>query len=657
MSLEEGLKYLQIQDYPRAVEILEEYCQQSANFHSPFHIQAKIALARAYRGNNQRQQAIVLAVELANHLDNEVSQWAKGLLAILTAEEKVVGIATHTSGPRSLPKAGRAGQVGVKLSLAIPNHSLLTAQALTLITINAAIFALFSVFARIIGVVNPLINLIIALILTGLVNGVSFFLAPIIIDWTQKRLYRIRWVSLAEIKRDSPESAAVIGRVCREKRLEPPKLGIIEDNQPLAFTYGFLGGNTRLVVSRGLFIYLDDEEVATVYAHELGHIWRGDWVLMTIGASFAHLSSYLNSLARHRDGTDKNPVVAGFFRLTATVIGQINTFWWLYLARTREYFADHFATEVTGNPNALARALVKIAMGLIQENSLTSPLLSSINILNIFPPQEAVIAGNVYPIALEPRRIGQTFLWDLFNPWAKWLEFSSTHPLTGKRMRALANYARQMNLDIEFSLDEVLREGTELNRKQLNQQFFVRFCLYYAPWLGLLIGGAIAGLSWQKMAFWGVFSWILPGWGAGILIKRGVQYPSLKNANFADIFTLSDEITANPLQGIPIKLRGQLISQGEDFILKDTTGIIPLSPNHRWGFFSQFLPDNQQINAINGESVQILGWFRRDLSPRLEWIEIIHENGTILGYPRFWSLVSGLGWIIIGLIIKIIFSK
>jgi Zn-dependent protease with chaperone function len=655
MLLEEGLKYLQMQDYSRAVELLEEYCQQSANFYSPFHIQAKMALARAYRGNNQRQQAIALAMELTNHLDNEVSQWAKGLLAIFTAEEKSVGIATNTVQSRSLAKAGRAGQLGVKLALAIPNHSLIVAQVGTIMAINAVILAIFSVLIRIIGFKSPVTILIPAFVLTCLVNGVVFFLAPLFIDWTQKRLYRIRWVSLAEIKRDSPEAAAVVGRVCREKKLEPPKLGIIEDTRPLAFTYGSLRSNARLVVSRGLFTYLDDEEVATVYAHELGHIWRGDFSLMTVDASLVHLSDYIHSLARNRDGTNKNPVVAGSLWLLATLFRQISTFLWLYLSRTREYFADHFATEVTGNPNALARALVKIASGLIQQNPPTGPLLSSVNVLNIFPYQEAMIAGNVYPIALEPYRIGQTFLWELFNPWAKWLEFSSTHPLTGKRIRAMANYARQMNLDTEFGMDEVLRKGTELNRKKLTQQFLGRLCLYYAPSLGLIVGGVMAGLNWQKTPAWGVFSWILLGWGGGIMIKRLLQYPSLKNANFVDIFTLSHDIYINPLQGFPIKLRGELIGQEGDFILKDTTGIIPLSSNHHFGFLSQFLPDNQPLASINGESVQILGWFRRDLSPCLEWREIIHHHGSISGYPQFWPLVSGISLIILGLIIKFVF--
>src|SRR5207344_416074 len=41
----------------------------------------------------------------------------------------------------------------------------------------------------------------------------------------------------------------------------------------------------------------------------------------------------------------------------------------LWFSRTREYYADRFAGRVTGNPNALASALVKIAYGLAAADS------------------------------------------------------------------------------------------------------------------------------------------------------------------------------------------------------------------------------------------------------------------------------------------------
>jgi hypothetical protein len=303
----------------------------------------------------------------------------------------------------------------------------------------------------------------------------------------------------------------------------------------------------------------------------------------------------------------------------------------------------------------LSRALVKIAFGLVQETAQSSPLLLSTNVLNIALEQDAIITGNVYGIALESRRIGQSFLWDIYNPWAKWLELQSNHPLTGKRIGALANYAGQMDLDIEFSLGEILRQEIELDRKKLYQNFFLRLCLYYAWGLGFIIGVVIAGFLGLKFSSWAALGLILVAGGLGIIINRLASYPRLKNASFSDIFSLTDNPCSHPLPAIPVRLRGELIAQGKNFFLKDSTGIIPLAPNYRFGFWHKIRTTNPPMAAINNTSVQVLGWFRRDLSPRLEWSQITHSGGNIRFYPRFWPLVSGFGLLVSGLIIAVTF--
>ncbi len=55
----------------------------------------------------------------------------------------------------------------------------------------------------------------------------------------------------------------------------------------------------------------------------------------------------------------------------------------------------------------------------------------------------------------------------MFNPWDWWMELNSTHPLTGKRVRALSTYAEQLGLAIEFDMGQVIGEGKSLNKSQL----------------------------------------------------------------------------------------------------------------------------------------------------------------------------------------------
>ncbi|MGB3638565.1 MAG: M48 family metalloprotease [Rivularia sp. (in: cyanobacteria)] len=117
-------------------------------------------------------------------------------------------------------------------------------------------------------------------------------------DLTQNWLYKTRWVELAEIENLSPETIRVIRRVCQQKKIKTPRLGIIEDQNPTAFTYGSLPNSARLVVSKGLFTYLDDDEVATVYAHELGHIVHWDFAVMTVASTLVQICYLIYVTAR-----------------------------------------------------------------------------------------------------------------------------------------------------------------------------------------------------------------------------------------------------------------------------------------------------------------------------------------------------------------------
>ncbi|MEN9218559.1 MAG: M48 family metalloprotease, partial [Gloeomargarita sp. DG_2_bins_126] len=147
----------------------------------------------------------------------------------------------------------------------------------------------------------------------------------------------------------------------------------------------------------------------------------------------------------------------------------IGTYLLLYLSRVREYFADHFAAEATGNPNALSQALVKIAYGILdqsQKSEQPSRVLEGTRALGIFDPKAAVATGTVYGAA-GTEAVGRVFLWDLFNPWATWMELNSTHPLTGKRVRALASYAEALGQPAAFNMAEILSEGRHLDKGRL----------------------------------------------------------------------------------------------------------------------------------------------------------------------------------------------
>lgn len=289
------------------------------------------------------------------------------------------------------------------------------ASGVTMTLLFGMVLALGLSLVFILGNDNPLQGLAIAIGITLVFNIAAFFISPFIMDLTQGWLYQTRWVELAEVETLSPETAKVIRQACEQKKLKTPRLGIIDDQNPTAFTYGSLPNSARLVVSQGLFTYLDDDEIATVYAHELGHIVHWDFAVMTVASTLVQICYLIYSTARRfgRGGGDsKIKDAMQTAALVAYVFYVVGTYLVLYLSRTREYFADHFAAESTGNPNGLSRALVKIAYGILEEGSRTqepSRLIEGTRALGIYDHKAAASTGTAYRIASDTQKLVVSF--------------------------------------------------------------------------------------------------------------------------------------------------------------------------------------------------------------------------------------------------------
>jgi Zn-dependent protease with chaperone function len=568
---------------------------------------------------------------------------------------------------QSFAKAGRSKVLGATLAIAKNAGKLSLASGVTISLLFGMVLVLSLAVLLIVGNQNPGAGLAIAIVITLVVNAALFFLSPLIMDLTQAWLYGTRWVKLTEIERYSPEAAQVIKRVCNQKKITTPRLGIIDDQNPTAFTYGALPNSARLVVSKGLFTYLDDEEVATVYAHELGHIVHWDFAVMTLASTLVQITYLIYIFAREFGDKfgDKAKNAARSASMLAYVFYVAGTFMLLYLSRTREYFADHFAAEVTGNPNALSRALVKIAYGILEENKNTktpSRLIEGTRALGIYDAKAAATTGTAYQIATEPQKIGLVFLWDLFNPWGWWMELGSTHPLTGKRVRALSNYAEQLGLDVEYDMASVVAEGKRLSKSRLYKSFALDLCLSWAEWIGVIFGlfaasliVSILGSDWWR-------AWLalpLTLFGVGVLIKTQISFPGANRSVQTDILTLMCDPYASPLRGQPVKLEGEIIGRGDagyifgsDLKLQDSTGMIFLRYASRFGPLGNFLFGASQVKELIGHESKVTGWFRRGIMPWVDLNRVISESGKkVDSYPTFWSVVIGFTSILVGIFI------
>jgi Zn-dependent protease with chaperone function len=685
--LKGGKKDLQLDLFGDAIVKLERFCRSVEPTHKHL-LQAQMFLVKAYQETDQIDRAIALSRHLVTSESEKVKTWAQQVLdklAPITDDvdtsansgidetgDNSISIAPTTS--TSLTTSGRSSENWVKFSQRGATMANLTlASGVTVSLLLGMVFVLCLTFLpNIFQHQSPEILLGIAIGGTVFFNLLVFAIGPIVMDIIQRLLYRTRWTNLSEIEGLSPESAKVIREVCQQKQLREPELGIIEDDNPTAFTYGSFPNSARLVVSRGLFKYLDDDEIATVYAHELGHIVHWDFAVMTLASTLVQITYLIYIYSRRmldRLGNSSVKQAAQNAALLAYIFYVSGEFLLLFLSRVREYHADRFAAEVTGNPNALSRALVKIAYGITEEKrkdpDRSNTLMRGMRAMGICDAQAVVAAASAYRVATKPRQIGRVFLWDMFNPWAWWMELMSTHPLTGKRIRALTNYAEQLGLATEYDFAAIVRKGKKLQKGRLYRTFITDLLLMFAPTIGWLIGFSLGILFAHAGGGWRVLvSMTLIGFGLGILLKMLVMHPDCDSAVEATTLTLMSDPYANPLRGRPVKLTGEIIGRnesgkktGSDLVLQDATGKIALHYRSRFGWLGNIWFGWMQAESLIHQQVTIVGWFRRSIASRVDLVSLDCPELTyqLYSYHRFWTVAIGLGATIFGLSVPFLF--
>src|SRR5258705_2191161 len=354
-----------------------------------------------------------------------------------------------------------------------------------------------------------------------------WLLSPFVMDLVQRWVYSARPMTIEELGQYRPAVAQFVQQVCDRHRIKVPRFKFIDDMTPQAYCYGSYANNARLVTTRGLMHYLDDEELKAVYAHELGHIVHRDFIVMTIAATLLSVLWTIYVIARNIRGKN-NSRPAYPIALVALVFWWVSQYMLLFLSRTREYQADEFAGAETGNPNALSMALIKIAYGLtkLEPTPFSQKFLGGTRALGISDFKSASSAGFAYQAmnkdgggTLAPayagagaqaaaypavgamqasvtldgvRRIEKVMLFDLYNPWGTVCELGSTHPLTGKRIRALGDQASSLGQRPMLSFERVDASGQALDMTRMYSTFFFEIVVYFAPHI---LGAVFALLS------------------------------------------------------------------------------------------------------------------------------------------------------------------
>jgi heat shock protein HtpX len=253
---------------------------------------------------------------------------------------------------------------------------------------------------------------VIALIFAAGMNLVSY--------WNADKLVLSMHDAHEVDERTAPELVSIVRELAQRASLPMPRVYLMDNPQPNAFATGRNPEHAAVAVTSGLLQMLSRQEIAGVLAHELAHVRNRDTLTMTITATIAGAISMLAQFGLFFGGNrDSNNGLGIVGTLVMVILAPIAAMLvQMAISRTREYGADELGARISGRPDALASALLKISGAAAQIENPTAERTPATAHLFIVNPLLGHGMDNLF----------------------------STHPSTENRIAALDRLAAQMGL-------------------------------------------------------------------------------------------------------------------------------------------------------------------------------------------------------------------
>ncbi|MBC6453209.1 MAG: M48 family metalloprotease, partial [Hormoscilla sp. SP5CHS1] len=516
--------------------------------------------------------------------------------------------------------------------------------------------------------------------------AIVLVLSPWLMDGLLRFFHGLKPMTHAGLRYRSPDAAKVMQRFCRQRRMRVPQLGILPTSTPVAITYGNLPMTARIVVSEGLLEQLEDDKIATIYAAQLAQIVNGDFLVMSVGVLVLQIPYILYwqvaKWGEYASDRIERPLLEFLFRTVAALVANLSYgYYWLlrlpllWLSRQRLLYSDAGSVATTGNPNALTRALQKIASGItddIQKTKSTSFLTESFDLLKPVGYSQAICN---WPA-------DANWSWDIANPYSRWLTWGTGHHLMGVRLQRLAHYARYWGLETELDLPELPQNlgSPKLSKAYIRDTMKSAVSLLLNSYKGLpllqtaLIISLVLGLGFRiflwligKIAYFmyiGNLVWLsqdqrsdlmaaclLISFSISILVLLNHYFPDVKRrtalteVNLTEAIANSQALPADSktccLQGKLLGRRGLSNGLGQDFYLQTGSGLVKLH------YISPLGPIGDLWNGkgirprdLIGQSVIATGWLRRRA---IVWLDLetlgTSPNRTSHSYLPIWLTI------------------
>ena len=232
----------------------------------------------------------------------------------------------------------------------------------------------------------------------------------------------VLWSSGAKIvsKEEYPRLHEIVERLSTNNGLPKPKVAMVNSPVPNAFATGKSPKSSLVAVTTGILDLLDNDELEAVIGHELSHVRSRDVLVLTLASVFSTVAWYLVRFglfgglqARNRNTAGSSAIVL----LVAITTWVVSFLIIRAISRYREFSADRGGAIMTGKPDKLASALLKIS-----------------GKIKVIPPKELENVQKLNAFFIIPALSGSSIA-NLF----------STHPPVEKRVQKLMEMKSGVN--------------------------------------------------------------------------------------------------------------------------------------------------------------------------------------------------------------------
>lgn len=175
-------------------------------------------------------------------------------------------------------------------------------------------------------------------------------------------------------RQQMPKIYNMLENLCIAQGVAMPAFEVIDSPALNAYASGINDKTYKIVLTRGIIEALSDDELEGVIAHELSHIMHKDVRLLIISVIFVGMIGFLSEMTfrslmyggspRMYSNNDRKGGGGAVVLLALAIlfVGYIFSILIRFaLSRRREYMADAGAVEMTKNPDAMMRALLRIS--------------------------------------------------------------------------------------------------------------------------------------------------------------------------------------------------------------------------------------------------------------------------------------------------------